>query len=195
MSTNGRLLNPAVFEGDAMILLSGGIDSATIAALSKDQNARASALFVDYGQASRQAERAASQAVADAYNLPWREVTAAGGEFAGGEIRGRNAFLVHLALLVIPTQRCVLYLGIHGGTPYRDCGSEFVELMQSSLDFHTGGQVRLATPFLEARKPDIVALAESLGVPFDLTYSCEAGPVPCGSCASCRDRALLDAGA
>jgi 7-cyano-7-deazaguanine synthase len=193
LSTTEGLLNPTLLDAEAVILLSGGVDSAALAALAKNQGLRASALFVGYGQAAHTAERAASRALAEMYGLPWRELQVEGVRFGHGEIRGRNAFLVHVALLTLDVASCVVYLGIHAGTGYRDCSPDFVGLVQSSLDFHTGGQVRLAAPLLEAHKADVYAFAASLGVPFELTYSCEAGPTPCGMCASCRDRALLDA--
>jgi 7-cyano-7-deazaguanine synthase len=191
VSTNDQLFQPALL--DAMILLSGGVDSATLAALANEHGLRAGALFVGYGQAAYAAERASSRAVAEGYGLPWDEVQLSGLRFGQGEIRGRNAFLVHLALLTLHVPSCVIYLGVHAGTGYRDCSPELIDLIQSSLDFHTGGQVRLAAPFLEVQKADVYALAGSLNVPFELTYSCEAGTTPCGACASCRDRAMLDA--
>jgi 7-cyano-7-deazaguanine synthase len=193
VSANDQLFDPEPLDGESVILLSGGVDSTALAALTKDQGLRSSALFIDYGQAARAAEHASSRAVAEAYGLPWREVQVAGVRFAQGEIRGRNAFFVHLALLAFHAPSGVVYLGIHAGTGYRDCSPEFVELIQGSLDFHTGGQVRLAAPFLEARKAEVYALAASLDVPFELTYSCEAASTPCGACESCRDRAMLDA--
>lgn len=193
MTAPEQLFNPTVHEAEALILLSGGVDSTALAALAKDQGLRATALFVDYGQAANASEHTSSRAVAEMYGLPWRELQVAGIRFSEGEIRGRNAFLVHLALLALDPPSCVIYLGIHAGTGYRDCGPDFVALVQTSLDFHTGGQVRLAAPFLEAQKSDVYAFAASLDVPFELTYSCESGPTPCGICASCRDRALLHA--
>ena len=194
MSMSNQHFEPALLDIEAMILLSGGVDSSTLAALANEQGLRAGALFVGYGQAAYTAERASSRAVAERYGLAWQEVQLSGLRFGRGEIRGRNAFLVHLGLLTLHVPCCVIYLGVHAGTGYRDCSFEFIELIQSSLDFHTGGQVRLAAPFLEVQKADVYALARSLNVPFELTYSCEAGTTPCGTCASCRDRAMLDAG-
>ncbi len=193
MSTNDQLVDTGLLDVEAVILLSGGVDSAALAALATEQGLHASALFVAYGQAAYTAERASSCAVAQRYGLAWQEVQLGGLRFGQGEIRGRNAFFVHLALLTLPVSSCVVYLGVHAGTGYRDCSPEFIELMQSSLDFHTGGQVRLGAPFLAARKADVYALAKSMNVPFDLTYSCEAASTPCGTCASCHDRAMFDA--
>lgn len=193
MRTNDDLLDPVPLDVESVILLSGGVDSATLAALANDQGLRASALFVDYGQAANSAERTSSRAIAETYGLPWRAVELPRLSFGQGEIRGRNALLVHLALLTLQVPSGVVYLGVHAGTGYRDCSPAFIELMQSSLDFHTGGQVRLAAPFLDAYKADVFALARGFSVPFELTYSCEVGSTPCGACASCRDRAMLDA--
>lgn len=193
MTSLDQLLEPALLDRDAVILLSGGIDSAALAALVAQQKLNASTLFIDYGQGPRAAERKSSMTVAETYGLPWQEIQFNGLHFGAGELRGRNAFLVHLGLLALETPTCVLYLGVHAGTGYRDCTPEFLELMQRSLDFHTGGQVRLTAPFVDASKAEVYALAADFGVPFEITYSCEAGSEPCGDCMSCRDRAMLNA--
>jgi 7-cyano-7-deazaguanine synthase len=113
-----------------------------------------------------------------------------------GEIPGRNALLVHLALATAGRDPAVLMLGIHAGTPYRDCTPAFVDAMQASLDFHRDGTLQLAAPFVTWSKSEVYAYARDAAVPLALTYSCEAGTVPpCGACRSCRDRELLDAGA
>jgi 7-cyano-7-deazaguanine synthase len=143
---------------------------------------------VDYGQAAAASEARASAAVAAYFGVPNKKVDCRSRSFGAGEIRGRNAFLAHLALMAFPGETGVVVLGIHAGTGYRDCDIAFVKLIQQSYDFHTGGQIALAAPFVSQSKGDVVHLAFSLGLPLDLTYSCEAGNVPCGVCRSCGDR-------
>ncbi len=174
-----------------LVLLSGGIDSAAALALTAESGSPTSALFVDYGQASAASEAQASASIAAYYSVPLRTLRCSGIAFGQGEIRGRNAFLVHAGLMVFPDNAGVVVLGIHDGTGYRDCSSEFASLVQGSFDFHTGGRIALATPFIDHFKGDVFNIAVKLGVPLDLTYSCEAGVTPCGECLSCRDREIL----
>ena len=171
-----------------LVLLSGGIDSAAALVLALDSGSTASALFVNYGQAAAISEGRASAALAARYGVKHQTVCCSGQRFGAGEIRGRNAFLAHLALMTYPAETGVIVLGIHAGTGYRDCTFDFVDLIQRSYDFHAGGQIALAAPFINQAKGDVVNLAMKLGLPFELTYSCEAGNAPCGQCRSCRDR-------
>jgi 7-cyano-7-deazaguanine synthase len=178
-----------------VVLLSGGIDSATALALAVKTKRPLSALFVDYGQASATSERAASAAVALHYRIPHRAMRIADLSFGTGEIRGRNAFLLHVAMLASSNKSGALILAIHSATTYRDCTMEFVDLMQQSLDFHTGGELVVAAPFVAMNKGEIYQVAKRLEVPLQLTYSCEAGNSPCGACLSCIDREALVASA
>ncbi len=174
-----------------LVLLSGGIDSAAALALTLEVGSSASALFVDYGQAAAASEAKASAALATHFGVGYEGLACTGRTFGAGEIRGRNAFLIHFALMVLRQTKAVVVLGIHSGTTYRDCSPSFLQLMQRSYDFHTGGQVSLAAPFVHQLKRDIVRLASEMRVPVDLTYSCEAANVPCGKCMSCHDREEL----
>ena len=81
--------------------------------------------------------------------------------FGSGEITGRNAFLIHAALLSCPRDVRTISLAVHSGTTYRDCSPDFIAVMEHSLDFHTHGSVKLTAPFLDFTKADIVALARS----------------------------------
>jgi len=174
-----------------VVLFSGGIDSATLAAQLLARGRRPELLFVDYGQRPGAAERDSARALAAQWNSNLTEVGVAGYLPGKGEILGRNALLVHLALAHRPHAES-LHLGIHAGTGYRDCSPAFVELMQRSLDFHTGGETQLSTPFIGMTKADVATLARILHVPIGMTHSCEVGAELCGRCRSCRDREVLD---
>ena len=181
--------------GTFLVLASGGVDSSTLLWLSVEQGLEPSALFVDYGQPAADAERAAVASVCSSIGAPLRRVRYSGSSFGPGEIRGRNAHLLHTALMEIPTASGVVALGIHAGTGYADCSPEFVDVMQRSYDFHTGGEVTIAAPFLNWTKGQVYALATRLEVPLAQTYSCESDVQPCGECRSCLDRSLLVPGA
>jgi 7-cyano-7-deazaguanine synthase len=170
------------------------VDSASLLALCVEQQAGVEALFVDYGQRALAPERTAAAAIAKAYNVKLRHASVAIGVVPEGEIPGRNALLVHLALATAPPGATTIMIGIHAGTTYRDCSPDFVEVMQASLDLHRDGTVQLAAPFVTWAKHEVYAYAHATKVPLATTYSCEAGTVPaCGACLSCKDRERLDA--
>lgn len=153
------------------------------------------AVFVDYGQRPREAERKSARAIAAYYSLPLAEVTLAGPHIdLSGEIVGRNALLLLTALFYRAEWTGLISLGIHAGTPYYDCSSGFVEHISPLLDAYTSGRVAVGAPFLLWTKDMIVAFCKERNVPLTLTWSCEVGPsTPCGLCPSCRDREALHA--
>lgn len=178
-----------------LVMLSGGVDSACLLALCAEQGCDTDAVFVEYGQAAAAPEATAAASVAAAFSVNLRQARVDIGPIPTGEIPGRNALLVHLALALAAHGPVTVLLGIHAGTPYRDCSPAFVEAMQVSLDFHRDGTVQLAAPFATWPKPEVYAYARAASVPLELTYSCESGAIPpCGACPSCRDRELLNAG-
>lgn len=173
-----------------LVLCSGGIDSATLAALAVAEAESVELCFIDYGQPARTAERLAVLALGDDLGIPVVEAAISGLDIVGGEIPMRNALLVTSAAALRPGAALVA-LGVHAGTGYRDCSKEFVDLMQRVLDFHRDGAMRLLAPFVQWSKADVYRLALRLSVPLSLTHSCEAGDEPCGSCRSCADREAL----
>jgi 7-cyano-7-deazaguanine synthase len=176
------------------VLLSGGVDSAALLALNAGESGTTRALFVDYGQPAIANERQAAQSLAAVYKAPLSTARVNFGQVSHGEIPGRNALLVHVGLACASTDATALFIGIHAGTPYRDCTPEFAHVMQASLDFHRDGAIQLVAPFLTWSKTEVYAYSRSASVPLELTYSCEiGGSPPCGACPSCLDRELLDA--
>jgi 7-cyano-7-deazaguanine synthase len=177
-----------------LVLCSGGMDSATLAAQLCGTGQTPELYFVDYGQPAAAAERQSVHAIAVRLSLTVMVAHVGGLDVPEqGEITGRNMMLVTLALAAHPHVRSI-GIGIHAGTGYRDCSSDFVDLAQQVLDFHRDGGCRLVAPFVDWSKADVVALAVQLDLPIGMTYSCETGDRPCGSCRSCRDREALHAG-
>ena len=173
-----------------LILASGGVDSSTLLWLSVQQGLTPTALFVDYGQPAAKAEGEAVAKICSSLGTPWRRVRYKGTGFGAGEIRGRNAFLLHMALVEFPSNSGVVALGIHAGTGYADCSPEFMEVIERSYEFHTGGAITATAPFLHWTKRDVYQLASNLNVPLALTHSCEADNYACQRCRSCLDRRL-----
>jgi 7-cyano-7-deazaguanine synthase len=177
----------------ATVLFSGGLDSAACAHFLSANGLDVTALFFDFGQAARDPELAAAEALCCHLDIPL--ITAkfiTGQQYGVGEIVARNAFFVFGALMLTGRQASVIGLGIHSGTPYYDNSERFVHALGNLVAEHTDGRTTLAVPFATWSKQDIYDYSVASRIPIDLCYSCEAGSVPpCGDCLSCRDRRAL----
>lgn len=175
---------------EAMVLMSGGIDSTACAHFLKGRNHNVRGVFFNYGQAAAAAESHAVRRAASFLHVPLSVYEVTGAEsFSQGELPFRNAFLITSAAFLSGSKSGLLAIGVHAGTPYFDCSTTFVESMARIICDHTNGSLRLIAPFLQWTKGEVFQYFVSSGIPVDLTYSCEAGlSPPCGLCASCRDR-------
>jgi 7-cyano-7-deazaguanine synthase len=203
----------------AIVLLSGGLDSATTLyyAVSKGYDVRA--LIFDYGQRHRREIRSAKAVAREAgvpcevvkITLPWK-----GSALLDSSIRvperlssgqkgipvtyvpARNIiFLSFAASFAEAVGASAIFIGANAVdySGYPDCRPEFFRAFQRSLDKGLKTAVceqpiRIEAPLLRLTKAGIVRLGAKLGVPFARTWSCYQGGVkPCGVCDSCRLRA------
>jgi 7-cyano-7-deazaguanine synthase len=179
-----------------IVLASGGIDSTACLFYYKELGYNVEALFVDYGHPANPAEYEHIDALCKRYEFPLSLLKLSGTTIESNwEIRGRNAFLIIAALVARPAFTGLLSLGIHGGSPYYDCGQKFVQLMENLVINYTKGTVQLDLPLMEMDKATVIHYCRLHKVPLELTYSCQAGKVPpCGNCPSCRDRSAFRLG-
>ena len=175
---------------DVWLLMSGGLDSTACAHYFKQRGDNVTGIFVDFGQPAAQSEQRAVEEVTTYMELPSTTLSfRAARPFAPGEIMGRNAFLVFSALMGLQPTDGILSLGVHAGTTYYDCGSDFVKVVGVVVDSYSAGRLTLHCPFLHRTKSFVYSYARRERIPFELTYSCELGTKPpCGACLSCRDR-------
>jgi 7-cyano-7-deazaguanine synthase len=202
----------------AIVLVSGGLDSATTLAMAQEQGFDCHALAVDYGQRHR-AELQAAQRVAEARGVPLTvirlDLRAVGGsaltddiEVPESETQGipvtyvpaRNTILLSLALGLAEVQGAAdLFIGVNAVdySGYPDCRPEFIEAYAQMARLATraaveGRDLRIHTPLIELSKADIIRQGTRLGVDYGLTVSCyqadDEGRA-CGRCDSCRIRA------
>ena len=200
----------------SIVLLSGGLDSATLLAKLVAENRRVLALGVNYGQRhSREIE--AARAIAAHYGVEYRladlrAVSAFFGKIsltdasvpvyegayneAGMKttvVPARNLLLVSLATSWAIAEKCdTVAYAAHGGDHaiYPDCREEFAEKLDAVVRISDWHPVRLERPFVGMSKAEIVALGARLGVPFALTWSCyNGGERHCGKCSTCVERA------
>lgn len=178
----------------ATVLLSGGIDSAACVHFLQTHGHDVSAIFVNFGQTAAKSEWQSAQLMRDYFSIPLLAVHASAHEtFGAGELMGRNAFLMFCAILLGGCRDGLLAIGVHAGTPYFDCSPSFVERIDPLVRECSNGRVSVLAPFLHWSKDDVYSYFVNAGLPLNHTYSCEAGALlPCGTCASCKDRARLE---
>jgi 7-cyano-7-deazaguanine synthase len=189
----------------AVALLSGGLDSATAAALAQEAGYRVIGLSFDYGQRHRRELEAARQ-VAAALQLEEHHTIAVDLARWGGSaltdaqipvptggvregvipatyVPGRNTVFIALGLSLAEArgaERLVLGVNAVDYSGYPDCRPDYLEAFQTLADLATragreGRGTRLWAPLLTWSKTEIVRQALRLGVPIEATWSCYSG--------------------
>ncbi|WP_292728826.1 7-cyano-7-deazaguanine synthase QueC [Methanoculleus sp.] len=202
----------------AVCLLSGGMDSTTLAYVAKDMGYEIVALHFTYGQRTEEKERSCARAVArmlDAEDFVeisldhFKQIGASSltdesipvEEYAGEEegvpstyVPFRNANLLAIATSLAEARRAeAIFIGVQTGDypGYPDCRPEFIEAFQRAVDLGTAADPRitLMTPFVRMTKVDIIRKGLLLGVPYEQTWSCyQNNGRACGVCSSCHYR-------
>ena len=190
------------FKKKAVILLSGGLDSATSAAQAIADGYEAIALSFRYGQRHERELLAARQVAAalhisehfimDVNLAQWGgsaltdariDVPIAGvqsGEIPITYVPGRNTVFIAIALSLAEAKGAeAIYLGINAVdySGYPDCRPEYLAAFQNLAALSSkvgveGNAPRLVAPLVMDSKVDIVRRARRLGVPIELTWSC-----------------------
>ena len=191
----------------AVVLLSGGLDSATSAAQAIAHGYEVLALSLRYGQRHERELQAAKQVatvlhikehfVVDVNLAQWGgsaltdqavEVPTDGvqpGVIPSTYVPGRNTVFIAIALSLAEAKGAeAIYLGINAVdySGYPDCRAEYLEAYQglavlSSKIGLEGHAPRLVAPLIRDSKAEIVRRALQLGVPIEETWSCYRGEV------------------
>ena len=198
-----------------LVLLSGGLDSAVLAA-HEAQSARVLPVYVSVGLAWEQAEIAMVEqllrAPAFAGRLdPLTQVAftmrdvyppthwAIRGEPPAYDTPDEDVYLTGRNLVLLTKAGVVaarhgahrIALGPLAGNPFPDARPEFFSSMSNSLSLGLAHEIQIATPFLEWEKEQVIKRGVELEVPLELTLSCmnpAPGPTHCGLCSKCRER-------
>lgn len=161
-----------------LILLSGGIDSATCIQYYKQQNYMVYTLFVNYGQEHFNQELNAAIAVSKYYHVPLEILEINSINIPNGYIPGRNLMLLSIGLMKCKFNKGLICIGIHSGTEYSDCSPKFEKLMQSIFILYEEGRIRLDTPFLHWTKSELIDYAREINLPFHLTFTSNPSDLP-----------------
>jgi len=185
----------------AVILLSGGLDSATVLAMARAEGRSLLALTISYGQRhSAELEAAAAVALAggaEEHRLFQLDLRAFGGSALTGSIDvpkdalqqesipvtyvpARNTIFLSIALAYAETHEAEeIWLGVNAVdfSGYPDCRPQFIEAFQQVILSGTKSGVErgtpvLVTPLLHLSKADIIRAGVALGVDYRLTRSC-----------------------
>jgi 7-cyano-7-deazaguanine synthase len=208
----------------AVVLLSGGLDSYTAAAIVKSDGFRLYALSVRYGQRhSRELE--AARAVARALAVERHvvldvDLSAFGGssltsdapvpkdrpidpaEIPSTYVPARNTVFLSLALgwaEVLGARDIVLGVNALDYSGYPDCRPEYIQAFERLASLATragvqGARFTIHAPLLSLSKADIIRRGAALGLDYGLTHSCY-DPDPAGRpCGRCDSCVLRAAG-
>ncbi|WP_101924851.1 7-cyano-7-deazaguanine synthase QueC [Luteimonas rhizosphaerae] len=204
---------------NAVVLLSGGMDSAAVVAIAREQGFAVHALSVRYGQ-RHTSELDAAQRVAAALGVAGHktvdvDLRAFGGSAltddievpdAGGAgipstyVPARNTIMLSLALGWAEVLGAAdIFCGVNAVdySGYPDCRPEFIDAFERLANLATragveGAGLRIHAPLQRMGKADIVREGIRLGVDFGLTVSCYRADTEgraCGRCDACRLRA------
>ena len=197
----------------AIVLLSGGLDSATCLALAKAQGFSITALSFDYGQ-RHNAELAASTRLAQAmgivdHRIMRLEIGQMGGsaltdnriavpvsETTGIPVTyvpARNTVFLSFALgLAEVTEARHIFIGVNSVdySGYPDCRPEFIAAFEHMANLATkaaveGQPLTLATPLMHLTKAEIIRMGVDLGIDYSLTVSCYQADAEGYACGLC----------
>jgi 7-cyano-7-deazaguanine synthase len=198
----------------AVILLSGGLDSATVLAIAREQGFACCCLSVDYGQRHsaelRAAERVAQTLGARAHRILHMDMSQFGGSAltdtsiavpTAGVLPGipvtyvpaRNTIMLALALAwaeVLDARDIFLGVNAVDYSGYPDCRPEFVAAFEHLAGVATKAGVegrgpRIHAPLICMSKSEIIAEGTRLGVDFGLTVSCYQADAEGRACGVC----------
>lgn len=206
----------------AVILLSGGLDSATVVAMAREQGYACYTMSFDYGQRHR-AELAAAERVAQHMDVIEHKVIGLDLNGIGGSaltdtsiavpeepgegipvtyVPARNMLFLSLALgwaEVIGARDIIIGVNAVDYSGYPDCRPEFIVAFERVANLATragieGFDFRIQTPLQYLSKAQIIAAGVALGVDYGLTVSCYQADDDGRACRRCDSCRLRAAG-
>ena len=207
---------------NAVVLLSGGLDSATVLAMARAQGFVCHALSVDYGQ-RHHAELAAARRVAQMLGAHEHRVididlTGFGGSALTDDsiavpqqptegipltyVPARNTIMLSLALAWAEVLRAQnIFIGVNAVdySGYPDCRPAYIEAFERMANLATkaaveGHPLTLHAPLLHLSKAEIIREGIALGVDYAQTVSCYQADESGGACGVCDSCRLRSAG-
>lgn len=200
---------------DAVLILSGGMDSAVLLAHELSRGTRIAALSFDYGSKHNARELPMASGMCLRLGVPHKVVALpfinelfTSSLLQSGEAVPDGAYdSANMKSTVVPFRNGILMaiavgyaesigasrvlIGSHSGDHhiYPDCRPEFNAALDEATRLGTDGAVRLDFPFAAMDKRRIGDLGRGLGVDFAQTWTCyKGGELHCGTCGACDER-------
>lgn len=197
----------------AVVLLSGGLDSATVLAIARSSGFACHALSFDYGQ-RHHAELDAAARVAEQQGAAEHRVFRLDLAMFGGSaltdariavpeqastgipvtyVPARNTIMLSIALAWAEVLECRdIFIGVNAVdySGYPDCRPEYIAAFETMANLATragveGKQLRIHTPLMQLSKAQIIRLGTGLGVDYNATVSCYQADVAGRACGVC----------
>jgi 7-cyano-7-deazaguanine synthase len=198
----------------AVVLLSGGLDSATVLAMAREQGFDCYCLSVDYGQRHVAELVAASRVSAALGAAEHRVIHLDINQFGGSALTdrsidvpvtgvqpgipvtyvpARNTIMLSLALAwaeVLGSRSIFVGVNAVDYSGYPDCRPEFIRAFEAMANLATkaaveGFAMHIHAPLIDLSKADIIRAGSRLGVDYALTVSCYQADVAGRACGVC----------
>ncbi len=206
----------------AVILLSGGLDSATVLAIARKEGYACYALTLDYGQRHQAELTAAIRVAAHLGAIEHRTIQLGLGQFGGSALTdsaiavpespttgipvtyvpARNTVMLSLALAwaeVLGARDIFIGVNAVDYSGYPDCRPEFIAAFEHLANLATksgveGQPVQIHAPLQHLSKAEIIKVGDAMAVNYALTVSCYQADVTGQACGVCDACRLRRAG-
>jgi 7-cyano-7-deazaguanine synthase len=198
----------------AVVLVSGGLDSATMLAIAIDGGYECYALSFDYGQ-RHASELTASKRVTSAFNVKEHKIITIDLTQIGGSALTDNDIAVPeshtegIPITYVPARNTIflsfalgwaevieandIFIGVNAVdySGYPDCRPEYIAAFQKTAQLATkasveGQAIRIHTPLIELTKAEIIKKGVELNVNYSLTISCYQADNEGRACGKCE---------
>jgi len=199
-----KLRNYQMSTKKSLILLSGGLDSATLAFWLAKQGYTIECLYFDYEQGQTNPERECAISIAKRLGAKFNIVETPRPRDSLKNclplLNGEAALLTDIVSLCTTavtfasaSRADAIYLGVNANDRqvHPLLQARFFRGIEKIAGLSLGNNLRLLTPFLNKDKASIMRIGLKLGVPFENTWSCSVSVKKhCGQCADCIARKL-----
>jgi 7-cyano-7-deazaguanine synthase len=198
----------------AVVLVSGGLDSATCLALAMKLNYDCYALSFDYGQKSRSELIAASKVTSALQAKQHKTISLSLGELGGSALTdtnievpdfcgdnkipvtyvpARNTVFLSIALgwaEVIDAKAIFIGVSAVDYSGYPDCRPEYIDAFQTMANLATkagveGHPIKIFSPLINLSKAETIKTGKALGLDYSLTVTCYQADTDGRACGNC----------
>ena len=198
----------------AVVLLSGGLDSATCLAIARSQGFACYCLSFDYGQRHNAELKAAERVAKSLGAIEQRTLSLGLAQFGGSALTdtsiavpvdgvqpgipvtyvpARNTIMLSLALAwaeVLGSRDIFVGVNAVDYSGYPDCRPEYIAAFERMANLATkagveGAKLSIHAPLINLSKADIIRTGTALGVDYGLTVSCYQADIDGQACGAC----------